>query len=127
MKEVAKNYYFKCNFPNVIGAIDGKHIRIECPDNSGSDFLNYKHYFSVILQAVADSDLRFLTVKVGAYGKESDGGVFAWSDTKTLYERRSLILGRNKLPDNSGNLPYYLIGDAAYPLRSYLMAFFLEL
>ena len=45
MQEVANGFYAKCQFPNVIGAIDGKHIRIQCPDNSGSDFYNYKQYF----------------------------------------------------------------------------------
>ena len=38
LQEIAKKYYSKCNFPNVIGAIDDKHIRIRCPANSGSDF-----------------------------------------------------------------------------------------
>lgn len=121
MQEVAKNYYSKCNFPNVIGAIDGKHIRIKCPDNSGSDFYNYKQFFSIVLQAVADSDLRFIAAEVGAFGKESDGGIFARSDSKMLYERMSLLLGKKMLPDNSGNLPFFLIGDAAYPLKEYLM------
>ena len=65
MQEVAKGFYTKCQFPNVIGAIDGKHIRIQCPDNSGSDFYNYKQYFSVVLQAVADADLRFVAAEVG--------------------------------------------------------------
>ena len=110
LQEIAKKYYSKCNFPNVIGAIDGKHIRIQCPANSGSDFYNYKQFFSVILQAVADSDLRFITAEIGAYGKESDGGVFARSDSKVLFERSSELLGKQMLRDNSANLPFFLLG-----------------
>nr|CAI5838029.1 unnamed protein product [Callosobruchus analis] len=39
-------------------------------------FLNYKHYFSVVLMAVVDSDYNFIFVDIGAHGKECDYSVF---------------------------------------------------
>lgn len=44
-EEVAAQYWNLWNFPNCIGAIDGKHIRIKFPASSGSMFYNYKHFF----------------------------------------------------------------------------------
>ncbi|KAM4050637.1 uncharacterized protein ACNLHF_017683 [Anomaloglossus baeobatrachus] len=42
---VAKNFDTVANFPNCLGAIDGKHIRIPQPPKSGSTFFNYKTIF----------------------------------------------------------------------------------
>ena len=40
------------NFPHVLGAIDGKNIRIECPNLTGTSYHNYKRVFSMVLLAV---------------------------------------------------------------------------
>lgn len=48
----------KWNFPFCVGAIDGKHVRIRCPSNSGSLNFNYKGYFSKSVLAVVSADYR---------------------------------------------------------------------
>lgn len=42
----AELYWARWGFPNCIGALDGKHIRLKCPSNSGSMYYNYKHFTS---------------------------------------------------------------------------------
>ena len=40
--------------PNTVSAVDGKHIVLEQPKNSGSHHQNYKGTDSIILMAVVD-------------------------------------------------------------------------
>lgn len=64
------------NFPHCIGALDGKHIRVKCPNNSGTEFFNYKKYFGIVLMAVCDGAYKFTLVDIGAFGSANDGAVF---------------------------------------------------
>jgi len=81
--------------------VAGKHIRIKCPPNSGSQYFNYKQFHSIVLQAVVDANLKFVTVDVGAYGKQSDSGVFRYSALYHSFESRSLKLPEDTVLPNS--------------------------
>jgi len=63
-------------FPNCIGAIDGKHIVLQCPVNTGSEYYNYKNSFSIVLMGLVSRDYRFIFADIGSQGRISDGGVF---------------------------------------------------
>jgi hypothetical protein len=56
--------------------MDGKHILLQCPANSGSQFFNYKVTFNIVLFAVVDANYCFKYAHVGCQGRISDGGVF---------------------------------------------------
>ena len=80
------------NLPNCVGAIDGKHIAIQCPANSGSNYYNYKQFFSIVLMAVCDAKYRFTLIDVGAYGREGDKQVYSTSEISKSLEDGSLGL-----------------------------------
>ncbi|XDV15962.1 hypothetical protein PO909_015873, partial [Leuciscus waleckii] len=106
-KEVAQRFWEKWNFPNCLGALDGKHIVIQAPPLSGSQYFNYKKTFSIVLLALVDADYRFRCIQVGDFGRTSDGGVYAGT----------ALPGAAHL----GNVPHVMVGDAAFPLKPYLM------
>ena len=64
---VSKHFQEKWDLPHVIGALDGKHIRIRCPNKTGSLYHNYKAFFSMVLLAVCDANqLLFSNVRFGS-------------------------------------------------------------
>ncbi|XP_056408302.1 uncharacterized protein LOC130309503 [Hyla sarda] len=73
---IAEKFQEVTQFPNCVGAIDGKHIRFQKPAHTGSEYYNYKKFFSTILMAVADAQYRLIAVDIGSYGRTNDSRVF---------------------------------------------------
>lgn len=122
LKSIAQDYFKKWNFPNCVGCIDGKHIRIRCPKNSGSIYYNYKQYYSIVLQGIADANYKFVAIDVGAYGKQSDGGIFSISNVYKCLETNTFNMPNAEyIPSTEIKAPFVILGDEAYPLKQYLL------
>ncbi|XP_054603133.2 uncharacterized protein [Nothobranchius furzeri] len=123
-KTVAQGFWEKWNFPNFLGALDGKHIHIQAPPRSGSQYFNYKKTFSIVLLALVDADYRFRVIQVGDFGRSSDGAVYAGSALGIGMERRTLhVPPHAPLPGaaDATPVPHVMVADAAFPLKPYLM------
>jgi len=69
-----------------------------------------------------DANLKFVTLDVGAYGKQNDGGFLRNSALCQSLETRSLqLLEDTVLPLTEITLPHIFVGDEAYPLTTYIM------
>ena len=110
-QDIMQSFETLWNFPNLCGAMDGKHVNVRCPAGSGSQFFNYKKTFSTILFAIVDAHYKFLYIDVGTNGRVNDGLVFSKS---TFFE--ALEDGSLRLPSGA-----VFVGDDAFPLRADLL------
>lgn len=112
---IQKEYYFRWNFPNCCGAMDGKHIVIRNPPHSGSEYFNYKGTYSVILLACVDANYCFRYFNVGTNGRANDAAVFAKSSLNAALED---VENRLHFPKNG-----VLVADD-FPLKNYILKSF---
>ncbi|KAL4720970.1 hypothetical protein ACJJTC_019230 [Scirpophaga incertulas] len=110
------------NFPHCIGAVDGKHVVLQAPVNSGTEFYNYKGNFSIVLFILADANYQIKFVDVGCQGRISNGGVYKNTKLYSLMVKDKLNLptptpleGRDKV------IPYFLLGDSAFALTKNML------
>ncbi|KAK9674658.1 DDE superfamily endonuclease [Popillia japonica] len=119
--DIAEGFKKHANFPNCLGAIDGKHIRMMKPEQSGSLYFNYKHYFSMVLLAVCDSEYYFRFIDVGSYGKSADSQVFKNSELFRRIQENILNIPRAQPITASGqSLPFSFVGDEAFALGNHI-------
>ncbi|CAI6371325.1 unnamed protein product [Macrosiphum euphorbiae] len=121
---ISEGFYTNSQFPNCVGAVDGKHIRLQCPPNSGTLYHNYKHFFSLILMAICDANYCFRVIDVGSYGKESDCNIFKKSIFgKKLYNNKVNFPQPRCLPGDEQGIPqpFIVVGDEAFALHTNLV------
>ncbi|XP_013188643.2 uncharacterized protein LOC106133455 [Amyelois transitella] len=120
--EVSKGFEDKWHLPHCIGAIDGKHIVIQAPPKSGTEYHNYKSTFSIVLFALVDSDYKFMFADVGCQGRISDGGIFKDTEFYKMMQNGSLNLPQEKaLPYRTKAIPYFFVADSAFALDKHVM------
>jgi hypothetical protein len=94
--DVTDQFDKQWNFPHCLGSMDGKYIILQSPIKSGTEYYNYKSFFSIVLFALVDANYNFIYANVGCQGRISDGGVFKNCD---LYK---------KMVNNSLDIPQAL-------------------
>ncbi|KAM4033498.1 uncharacterized protein ACNLHF_020406 [Anomaloglossus baeobatrachus] len=120
---IAEQYYNICQFPNCLGSVDGKHIRIVKPAASGSEYYNYKKYFSIVLMAITDAEYKFISVDIGAYGRSNDSQVFKMSPMgRRIYGNTFDFPPARPLPGTcEPPMPFVFVADEAFQLSQHLL------
>lgn len=122
-QQISDEFMENWDLPHVLGAIDGKHVRMDCPKFGGSLYYNYKGFHSTVMMAICDANYRFIYVSIGSYGRDNDASIFSRSD---IYDRfdNNAVNTPNEEPLNAGaasSIPYFLVGDEIFALKNWLM------
>lgn len=120
--KVAQQFEEKWNFPHCCGSVDGKHVVLQAPFNTGSDYYNYKSTFSIVLMALVDADYCFQFVDIGCQGRISDGGVFRNTKLfKKLQEHSLNLPPKDVLKGRKKTVPYIFVADDAFPMLEHIL------
>ncbi|XP_015119516.1 putative nuclease HARBI1 [Diachasma alloeum] len=109
-------FWRRFQFPNAIGCIDGTHVaivppKINDPVHPENVYVNRKGYHSLNVQLICDAEFKILNVNARYPGSANDCAI--WNDSNIQPLMRRLHNYRNER--------FYLLGDAGYPLRPWLM------
>lgn len=110
-KMVGRKFEQRCNFPQCIEAIDGKHVKIWCPFRSGSEFYNYNGVFSIILFAIVDAELNFTYICIGTNGHTQDVAVWTECSFKEGLEKNTLNFSSN----------HVIVADDVFPFKQNIL------
>ena len=110
-------------FPYTFAAVDGSHLPIKCPRGGAQamkQYFNFKGFYSIILVALVDAEYRFIWASAGFPGNTHDSTLF--QSTKLW----SQILEGKIIPEcaqkvEKVNVPPLILGDGAFPLRTWIM------
>ena len=117
-----KNFYERRGFPQCLGAIDGRHIRIKQPSCSArSDYINRKGNFTINCQAAADYRYCFFDVVVKWAGIVHDVRIFSNSSLNLLTSDKIIPPCPRVIVEKKPSVPICLLGDPAYRLLPFIM------
>ncbi|KAL1819337.1 hypothetical protein ACET3Z_014206 [Daucus carota] len=110
--------------PNCCGAIDTTHIKMCLPSSKNKSnvvwYDNEKNH-SMILQAIVDTDMRFLDIVTGWPGSLSDSIAFKSSSFFKLCNEGKRLNGETVKLSEGTELREYIVGDAGFPLLPWLL------
>ncbi|XP_070529052.1 putative nuclease HARBI1 [Cardiocondyla obscurior] len=112
IKHVKQQFLIHCNFPGVIGAVDGTHIAIFPPNKEREHlYINRKLFHSLNVMLISDYNGKILAVNSFHGGRTHDSRVWNASIISTHLRQQYL----------NGQQNCWLLEDSGYPLLPYLM------
>ncbi len=93
-------------FPQVVGCVDGTHVRV-CPAaDDEADFVNRKGFHSMNVQAICDHEMKFTNIVCRWPGRTHDSFILRNSEIYAAFE--------------DGRCTGKILGDSGYPSRQSL-------
>ena len=93
MDDFEKEY----KFTQIVGAIDGCHIKINAPPENKDNYLDRKQYYSINLQGIVNSWLLFQHKAVGFPGSSHDVRILRLSGNFDLAENEDILTAPSQI------------------------------
>jgi hypothetical protein len=108
-----KDYGFPC-----VGAWDGFHVYIS---SNLKNFYSFKKRYSITNMGLVGANKRFLWAGVGAPGSMHDSTLLQSSPIFSEIERGNVLPNKVLILPKYGEIPFAMVGDSAFPARSWLL------
>ncbi|XP_063366264.1 uncharacterized protein LOC134654720 [Cydia amplana] len=116
--EIAEEFNGKWNFPDCLGVLDGKHCVMQSPIHSGSEYINYKGTFSIVLLALVDAGYKFIFVDCSCGNDDMNLN----TEFYKKLSRSELDLPQSDfLPSQEEKMPYFFVAGSAFALTVNMM------
>ena len=114
--QVESVFSWRWNIPHDLGALDGKHTPIRCPQGAGSLYHNYKGFHSIVILVLVDGDYKFLWMDVGVVWSSSDAQIIKNSDFRHKIEDGSIRFPKSEsLVIGGPNVNFFILRDNNSP------------
>eukprot|EP01018_Ginkgo_biloba_P040499 Gb_15802 [translate_table: standard] len=125
LHKIEKGFRLKQGFPNYCRAIDTTHIQMDLPYNESSvDWYDCEHNYNMLVQAIVDSNMRFLDICTGWPRSLNDTHLLRNSSFYRLCEGGERLNG-HLVSIGTIDMREYIVGDGGYPLLPWLIVLFL--
>ncbi|XP_046404950.1 uncharacterized protein LOC124170281 [Ischnura elegans] len=114
---ISEEFYHKTSFPNCLGAVDGRQVKIVSSQAVIVASKKFKNCNSVVVMGVADANYKFTAVEVGLFSGD-EGGEFSIEKSSfgSSLLAKSLAIPLPCPPPNSERaLPFVFIGREDFP------------
>ncbi len=111
LRDDVDRFHEIAGMPNVIGAVDGTHVRVMPPSTDEGAYVNRHHLHSLNVMIVSSANHNISFVSSKCPGGWHDSRVLRMSSLWTVFEE-------NAFRPFPGSI---ILGDSAYPCRSWLI------
>lgn len=122
MERIKSGFESSSGLPNCCGTIDATHILMTLPAvQTSDDWCDQENNYSMFVQGVVDSEMRFLDIVTGWPGGMPVSRLLKCSGFYKLCESGARLNGNVKVLSDGDEVREYVVAGASYPLLPWLV------